>query len=498
MNFEGQPAGTYSFRYTTNTAQAPCVDETLVVDITVTDCDVDTDGDGLLDGLEATLGTNPTLADTDGDGIDDGVEVGPDTANPLDEDSDGIIDALDSNTEDADLDGVNDQQDPANLNPCVPNPDNDNCIADLGVTKTADVAQAVLGQEIVFTITLDNFSPIPMQSIEVGDLLESGFEFVSATATVGSYDNATGIWTVDNIAASSSETLEITVNVINGDSYSNTAELLTSDPVDGNPDNDTSTLTVEIVIPADADISVNKVAQITPGGAFQEDRLAPLVGDRIRFIVSVTNESADATVSDIQVLDLLNPESDTGFEYVQHTYVQGTFPAGAYNPDTGLWNIENLDPGETVQLSIVAFVRRAGEFVNTARILSPAADADPSNNEDDVVVVVSGRNDGDPLYNQFSPNGDNINDDLKIQLVRTNPATGQPEEVINSYSIQIFNRYGQLMLDVSNRTTEVIWDGTFKNEQAPEGTYFYVLQYERQLETDVEQVTNKGWIQLIR
>ena len=35
----------------------------------------DSDGDGLADDVEASLGTNPGLADTDGDGFDDGVEV---------------------------------------------------------------------------------------------------------------------------------------------------------------------------------------------------------------------------------------------------------------------------------------------------------------------------------------------------------------------------------------------------------------------------------------
>ncbi len=460
------------------------MDETVVVDITVTNCDVDTDGDGLLDGLEATIGTNPNLADTDGDGIDDGTEVGPDTANPLNEDGDAVIDALESDVEDADLDGVSDQQDPANLNPCVPNPDNVNCVADLGVTKTVDLPQAVLGQEIVFTITLDNFSPIPMQSIEVGDLLESGFEFVSATASVGTYNEATGIWTVDNIAADASETLELTVNVLNGDSYSNTAELLSSDPVDGNPDNDSSTVTVEIVIPEDADISVSKVAQITPSGSFQDDRISPVVNDRIRFVISVTNESADASVSNIQVLDLLNPESETGFEFVQHTYIQGTFPQGAYDPDTGIWNIDNLDPGETVQLSIVAFVRREGEFTNSARIISPAADADTSNNEDSVLVVVNALTEADPgfIFNQFSPNGDGVNDFLRIRDIGT----------FENTSIQIFNRYGQLIYEASNMTDDSVWDGTYKNEQAPEGTYFYIL------ELGADRETEKGWIQLIR
>ena len=285
---------------------------------------------------------------------------------------------------------------------------------------------------------------------------------------------------------------------VEGDSYTNTAELLASTPVDGNPDNDTSTVTLEVVLPENADLSVEKFAQITPGGDFSSERITPLVGDRIRFVVRVTNLSPDAVVSDIQVLYALSPEAATGFEYVQHTYQLGTFPAGAYDPETGIWNIASLGPGEVVELSIVAFVRRSGTFTNTAELVAPAADADTSNNLASVVVEVAARNEGDPIFNQFSPNGDGINDFLKIQLTRLNSVSGLAEPAIEAYSIQIFNRYGQSVFEGNNLTNEVIWDGEFNGTPAPEGTYFYVLLYAEITDAGPVEVTKKGWIQLIR
>src|SRR5690606_18729059 len=44
----------------------------------------DSDGDGLTNGEEAALGTDPDDADTDGDGVPDGDEVGGDPVNPRD------------------------------------------------------------------------------------------------------------------------------------------------------------------------------------------------------------------------------------------------------------------------------------------------------------------------------------------------------------------------------------------------------------------------------
>ena len=63
----------------------------------------DQDGDGLVDEVEAELGTDPLDPDSDGVGLSDGVETNYGEA--IDTDGDGLIDALDS---DSDADGVPD------------------------------------------------------------------------------------------------------------------------------------------------------------------------------------------------------------------------------------------------------------------------------------------------------------------------------------------------------------------------------------------------------
>ncbi|WP_240359172.1 adventurous gliding motility protein AgmC [Pyxidicoccus trucidator] len=68
---------------------------------------LDTDGDGLTDAEEVTLGTDPNNPDTDGDGLPDGIEVNVGETDPLDDDSDD--DGLMDGTEDADHDGIVDE-----------------------------------------------------------------------------------------------------------------------------------------------------------------------------------------------------------------------------------------------------------------------------------------------------------------------------------------------------------------------------------------------------
>jgi hypothetical protein len=89
----------------------------------------DSDGDGLTDNQESTIGTNPSDPDSDNDGISDGAEVGPNPAAPLDSDGDGLVDALESDVTDMDGDGVSNQHDASNNNACLPNANHGACLA---------------------------------------------------------------------------------------------------------------------------------------------------------------------------------------------------------------------------------------------------------------------------------------------------------------------------------------------------------------------------------
>ncbi len=96
--------GTDSFSYSVTDGQAKTTGQvTVTVTSSVDPNTVDTDGDGLTDAQEKTLGLDPNNKDTDGDGVDDKTEVGSNISQPRDTDGDGMIDA---NDKDDDNDGI--------------------------------------------------------------------------------------------------------------------------------------------------------------------------------------------------------------------------------------------------------------------------------------------------------------------------------------------------------------------------------------------------------
>ncbi|MEL6266707.1 MAG: malectin domain-containing carbohydrate-binding protein, partial [Pseudomonadota bacterium] len=84
--------------------------------------------------------------------------------------------------------------------------------ADLALTKTVSDPTPAFGDTITFTLTVDHQGGLDASGVSVEDLLPDGFAYVSDTGG-GAYDPGTGIWTIGDIAADGSASLEITATV---------------------------------------------------------------------------------------------------------------------------------------------------------------------------------------------------------------------------------------------------------------------------------------------
>lgn len=97
------------------------------------------------------------------------------------------------------------------------------CFTDLSVVKTASNMSPFIGRTIVFTIVATNNGTDNGTGVEVNDILQNGYTYVSSTLTAGTYDPSTGVWTIDSLNNGASETLMITVTVNAEGNYVNTA-----------------------------------------------------------------------------------------------------------------------------------------------------------------------------------------------------------------------------------------------------------------------------------
>ncbi len=85
--------------------------------------------------------------------------------------------------------------------------------ADIKVEKTVDNSTPTCNSNVTFTIKVTNLGPNTAKSVEVTDMLPSGLIYVSNSASQGTYNNTTGIWTVGNLSNNAYATLTITVKV---------------------------------------------------------------------------------------------------------------------------------------------------------------------------------------------------------------------------------------------------------------------------------------------
>ena len=85
------------------------------------------------------------------------------------------------------------------------------------------------------------------------------------------------------------------------------------------------------------------------------------------------------------------------------------------------------------------------------------------------------------IPNAFSPNGDGKNDVWDLTNLKDYPSS----------SVEVFNRYGQSVYLSNGRYTKA-WDGTFKGNKLPEGTYYYII--------DIKNSTKPvaGYVAIIR
>jgi uncharacterized repeat protein (TIGR01451 family) len=118
--------------------------------------------------------------------------------------------------------------------------------ADLRLTSTVNKPRPNVGDAITLTITLSDAGPSAATNVEVDDFLPAGITFDSATASQGSYNNGTGVWTIGSVAYLASKRLVIQGTVVSPNTQVNTASISHADQFDPDASNNSATVTITV------------------------------------------------------------------------------------------------------------------------------------------------------------------------------------------------------------------------------------------------------------
>ena len=235
-------------------------------------------------------------------------------------------------------------------------------VSDLSVVKTASSLTPEIGSKVTFSIVVTNDGPSLATGVKVTDVLQSGFTFVNASGSTGTYDSSTGIWTIGNLGVKGSATLTVTANVNPTGNYLNVAEVK-GDESDPTTTNNTSAISLTPIVVTDLQIikTVNNSK--------------PEVGSEVTFTIVATNKGS-GTATGVIVKDQLT----SGY-----SLISGNTDYGSWSSPE--WNIGNLASGKTTTLTIRAKVNATGDYSNSAIISCNEKDTDKNNNTSTVITV---------------------------------------------------------------------------------------------------------------
>jgi uncharacterized repeat protein (TIGR01451 family) len=116
----------------------------------------------------------------------------------------------------------------------------------LAVTKTADAGRAQVGKRLTWTVTATNDGPSAAPRVNVRDRLPTGVTLLSARASQGQFDAATGDWSVGSVGPEDSPSLTLTVRLERAGELTNTATLAAPDVFDAQTGDDAATSVTEV------------------------------------------------------------------------------------------------------------------------------------------------------------------------------------------------------------------------------------------------------------
>lgn len=236
--------------------------------------------------------------------------------------------------------------------------------ADVAVTSTVSVSNPGQNEEVMFTIKVLNNGPNNASTVSVANQIPAGLTITSASASLGTFNASTGVWTVGTVATGATQTLTVYAKAANTGTYT-LSSTQTHAEFDNQSSNNTASST--ITVKATADVAVTNTVTPSAGSTYAN-------GETVTYTVQVTNNGPSAATN-VVVTDNL-PASLT---YNSRTISTGT---STFDATTGnlTWNVGTLASGATATMTISATINQSAVITTTATQTHTEYDNVSSNN----------------------------------------------------------------------------------------------------------------------
>jgi len=223
----------------------------------------------------------------------------------------------------------------------------------LNITKAGSANSVVAGQQLTYTLIVENEGPSTATGVTVVDTLPAGVSYQSATATQGTIgaSGSTVTAAVGQLASGASATFTILVNVdpATRGTITNVATVAGNETETNTDDNDAS---VETTVQVQLNLTIAK--QASPASV--------QAGSQLTYTLTVENEGP-SSATEVTVTDTLPSE----LSYVSGTSTLGTVSNAGQVVTV---NMGNLASGQSATVTLVTQIdsQAGGDITNVAQV----------------------------------------------------------------------------------------------------------------------------------
>ncbi|WP_458404111.1 Ig-like domain repeat protein [Methanobrevibacter sp.] len=230
-------------------------------------------------------------------------------------------------------------------------------VVDLRITKKVNATEIYVGDEITYTIEVNNFGVCNATNVKVSEKLSKSLELISADTQYGDYDEDEGIWNIGNLNSLEMVSLRLTVKAISSGIIENEVAVTSDEKELNDSDNKYSCKNVT-VSQRDAPIEID-VKNVTYGEAVTVTIKAP----------ESSTGTLNVTVCGETYNDLSCDEGDWVFAYTHlaggNYSVDVTFSGdNKYKPNSThlSFNVAKLTP--TINIEVADIIEGEIEVLN--------------------------------------------------------------------------------------------------------------------------------------